>query len=210
MKKYVSVVLLIIFLIPFNVNAVKLGTQITGNTKLNPGSTVVYTVIVDQPLNNYKAEVIYDRNVLNLVDVNEVNINTTTKKFEVDKSNSIKVNIESDELSNIIYTIEFKVKEQITTKNTQIEVKTLLSKNKDEEFSLDENYIDIDFEYKESDDSEFLVDDGSKKYKKIVNSVVNVLNNYGNPILYGSLALNILLMILLISSIRRKKVDYDF
>ncbi len=208
MKKYV-VLLLLIFLVPLNVKAVKLGTQITGNTKLTPGSTVVYTVIVEQQLNNYKAEITYDRDVLNLVDVAEVNINTTTKTFEVDKSDSIKINIESKELCNVIYTLEFKVKEQTTAKTTQVEVKTLLSKNNDEEFSLDENVIDIDFEYEENDDG-YIIEDSSKKYKKALNSVINIINNYGNPIMYGSLVLNIILIIIVISSIRRKKVDYDF
>ena len=208
MKKYI-VLLLLVFLLPLNVKAVKLGTQITGNTKLTPGSTVVYTVIVEQQLNNYKAEITYDRNVLNLVDIKEVNINTTTKKFDVDKSDSINVKIESEEFCNVIYTIEFKVKEQITAKTTQVEVKTLLSKNKDEEFSLDENYIDIDFEYEEDND-EYIIEDNSKKYKKLLNSVANIVKNYGDPIMYGSLGLNLILIIIVISSVRRKKVDYDF
>ena len=47
-------------------------------------------------------------------------------------------------------------------------------------------------------------------FSKFATDIGKIFNEYGNPIMWGSIGLNILLIILLINSIRRKKVDYDF
>ena len=84
MKKFIIFVLSIFLLLPVGVNAEKAYTKITGNEKILPGANIVYTVILDRQLTKYDAEITYDRSLLNLVSVNEVKLDTTDKKFEVD------------------------------------------------------------------------------------------------------------------------------
>lgn len=206
MKKFILLISLFI-IIPMNAYALKLSTVITGIDTVSKGDSIIYTVIVDRPLNNYKAEITYDRDVLNLVDVKEVNINTTTKNFNVEKSDTIVIDINSENLSNIIYTVEFKVKSYIDISDTKFTVKTLSSKG-EFEFTPDENEISLNIIEEEKDDTEIVTD--NKKINALLDDIKKILSNYGNPILYGSLGLNLIFLIALISNIRRKKVDYDF
>ncbi len=212
MKKYWFIFILLLIIVPFNVNALKLNTKVTGDDSAFNGSKLVYTIIVDQKLTNYKSEIIYDRDVLNLVDIKEINIDTTTKKFNVDKTESVLVTSESEKNANIIYTIEFKVKDLIKVKHTEIEVKTLLAKNSEQEFNLDDVVFDLNIsESNVVDDSTMDNKSIDTSYiKGILNSIKSFSNKTGGWLLYGSLILNIILIISLISSLIRKKVDYDF
>lgn len=212
MKKYWFIFILLLIIVPFNVNALKLNTKVTGDDSAFNGSKLVYTIIVDQKLTNYKSEIIYDRDVLNLVDIKEINIDTTTKKFNVDKTESVLVTSESEKNANIIYTIEFKVKDLIKVKQTEIEVKTLLAKNSEQEFNLDDVVFDLNIsESNVVDDSTMDNKSIDTSYiKGILNSIKSFSNKTGGWLLYGSLILNIILIISLISSLIRKKVDYDF
>ena len=212
MKKYLFVFIFILLIIPFNVNALKLNTKVTGDDSAFNGSKLVYTVIVDQKLTNYKAEIIYDRDVLNLVDIKEINIDSTTKKFNVDKEESVFVSSESEANSSIIYTVEFKVKDLINVDKSQVEVKTLLAKSSDQEFNLDDVTVELNISASNTVDDDKLDNNavGTSYIKKFLNSIKSLSNKTGDWLLYGSLILNIVLIISLISSLIRKKVDYDF
>lgn len=213
MKKYWFIIFtLLLLIVPFNVKALKLNTKVTGDDAAFNGSKLVYTVIVDQKLSNYKAEIIYDRDVLNLVDVKEINIDTTTKKFDVDKAESVFVTSESDKDSTIIYTVEFKVKDLIKADQTVIEVKSLLAKNSEQEFNLDDVSFDLNISESNVVDNS-TIDKSSidtSYIKSLLNSIKSFSNKTGDWLLYGSLLLNVILIISLISSLIRKKVDYDF
>ena len=210
MKKYMVFVLAIIFIfIPNYVSALSLGTNIIGNEKVRPGSNIVYTVVLDYELTDYEAEITYDRKVLNLVDVKEININTTTKDFSIEKSNPIKINSKSKEPAKIVYTLEFNVKNYLKVDNTELSIKTINAKNSDEELTGSESFIKINIvDEVVFEDDEIETEDN--KLKAFLNDVKNIMNEYGKPITYVSLGFNLLLIFLLISSIRRKKVDYDF
>ena len=212
MKKYCFILIFVLLVIPFNVKALKLNTKVAGNDTAFNGSKIIYTVIVDQKLTNYKAEIVYDRDVLNLVDVKEVNIDTTTKKFDVDKADSVFITTESEKDSTIIYTVEFKVKDLIKVNQTSIEVKTLLAKNSEQEFNLDDILFDLNIsESNEVDDSTIDKSSIDTSYLKgLLNRIKSFSNKAGDWLLYGSIILNIILIISLISSLIRKKVDYDF
>lgn len=212
MKKYCFILIFVLLVIPFNVKALKLNTKVAGNDTAFNGSKIIYTVIVDQKLTNYKAEIVYDRDVLNLVDVKEVNIDTTTKKFDVDKADSVFITTESEKDSTIIYTVEFKVKDLIKVNQTSIEVKTLLAKNSEQEFNLDDILFDLNIsESNEVDDSTIDKSSIDTSYLKgLLNRIKSFSNKTGDWLLYGSIILNIILIISLISSLIRKKVDYDF
>ena len=62
------------------------------------------------------------------------------------------------------------------------------------------------------EDSLFVEEDNTDKdyITKTLNDVKNILKDYGNFIMYISLLLNVILIIVLITNIRRKRVDYDF
>lgn len=207
-KKTLFVFFLLIFL-PLNVKALNVSTEIIGNKSASHGDTIFYTIIVDQPLNVYKSEIKYDRNVLNLINVNEVNINTTKKKFEVDRSDSIVIDINSEEVSNIVYTLEFKVKNYSKLKNTKLSLKTLIAKTSEENFTSTEDYVDIDI-VENNNEGDYEVDDSDNKITLMVNNIKRLLNNYRDNILYISIFINIVMFIILLINFKRKKVDYDF
>ena len=212
MKKYWFIFLLILIVVPLNVKALKLNTKVTGDDSAFNGSKLVYTIIADQKLTNYKAEIIYDRDVLNLVDIKEINIDTTTKKFDVDKTESVFVTAEAQKDSSVIYTVEFKVKDLIKVEQTQIEVKTLLAKSSEQEFILDDVLFDLKISKSNVVDDSTLDNSSldTSYIKGVLNKIKNLSTKTGDWLLYGSLILNIILIISLISSLVRKKVDYDF
>src|SRR5574344_2799748 len=119
-KYNIFVLILCLFMIPCSVKADKVYTTITGNDKIQAGDNIKYTVILDTELTEYEAEITYDRQFLNLVGVDEVKIDTETKAFSVEKSDSIKVNITSDVPTIIVYTITFDVKSIVELKDTSI------------------------------------------------------------------------------------------
>ena len=210
MKKFIIFVLAITFiLVPNSVFALSLGTNIIGNGKVRPGSNIVYTVILDYELTDYEAEITYDRAVLNLVDVKEININTTTKDFSIEKADTIKIKSKSKRAAKIVYTLEFNVKNYLKVDDTEISVKTINAKNDDEDLTASDSYIKINIVDEAIFDDEEIETDESK-VKSFLNDIKSIMDDYGQPITYVSLGLNLLLIILLISSIRRKKVDYDF
>ena len=211
MKKIIFIITLVLIFSPVNIRALSLGTKIVGNEKIKPGSNIIYTVILDHPLTEYSAEISYDWDALNLVDVKEININTTSKKFEVEKSNPILIDIKSEEAANIVYTITFDVKNYTKMSSTEIGIKTTNAKYESEALTSTEAFInpdivekDILFEDREQHQ------DQQNSISSMLTSVKNILNNYGSPITYGSIVLNIILFISLTVSIVRKKVDYDF
>ena len=209
MKKIVFSILIVFLLIPININALSLGTKIIGSEKVRPGTNIVYTVILDYELDNYSAEITYDRNVLNLVDVKEININTTTVDFNFEKNNPIKIDVKSKKPVKIVYMLEFNVKNYVSEEETEINIKTLVAKSDDEELTASEGYIKVDV-VKEKIVTEDESSNDSNELNSIMNNVKNILNNYGNPITYVSIGLNLVLFVLLIFIVRRKKVDYDF
>lgn len=210
MKKYLVFILAIIsIMFPRNTLALSLGTNIIGNEKVRPGSNIVYTVVLDYELTEYEAEISYDRTVLNLVDVKEININTTTNDFSVEKSNPIKIKAASKESSKIVYMLEFNVKNYLKVDDTEISIKTLNAKNNDEELTASDSYTKVNIVDEAIFDEEEIKTD-EDKLKTVLNDIKNVMSDYGEPITYISLGLNLILIILLISSLRRKKVDYDF
>ncbi len=212
MKKYLWIFIFTLIILPFNVSALKLNTKVTGSDSTFNGSKIVYTIIVDQKLTNYKAEIIYDRDVLNLVDIKEINIDTTTKKFNIDKEESVFVTSESESNSSIIYTVEFKVKDLINIDKTEIEVKTLLAKSSEQEFNIDDVTVDLSISASNAVDDDKLESSavGTSYIKRVLNSIKSLSNKTGDWLLYGSLILNIILIISLIANAIRKKVDYDF
>ena len=209
MKKLVFCILIVFLLVPIEIKALSLGTKIIGNEKVKPGTNVVYTVILDYELDDYSAEITYDRNVLNLVDVKEININTTTVDFNYEKNNPIKIDIKSKAPVKIVYMLEFNVKNFVSDESTEVSIKTLKAKSDDEELTASEDYIKANI-VKESIVQEDDSNDEVNEIKSVMNDVKNILNNYGNPITYVSLGLNLILIIILFFNIRRKKVDYDF
>lgn len=209
MKKLVFCILIVFLLVPIEIKALSLGTKIIGNEKVKPGTNVVYTVILDYELDDYSAEITYDRNVLNLVDVKEININTTTVDFNYEKNNPIKIDIKSKAPVKIVYMLEFNVKNFVSEESTEVSIKTLKAKSDDEELTASEDYIKANI-VKESIVQEDDSNDEVNEIKSVMNDVKNILNNYGNPITYVSLGLNLILIIILFFNIRRKKVDYDF
>lgn len=211
MKKFILIIVLCLFVLPSKGYALSLGTNIIGNEKVKPGENIIYTVILDQALNEYSAEITYDRSVLNLVNVTEVNINTTTKEFLVEKANPIKINIKSEELANIVYKLEFNVKNYVKATDTELSIKTLTAKTIEEEFTPVVAYEKINIVEDDVLFEEDIPSNEEDNYAKtLVNDIKNILNDYANPITYVSIALNIILIIALITNIRRKRVDYDF
>ena len=212
MKKYLLIFIFALIIIPFNVSALKLNTKVTGNDSAFNGSKIVYTIIVDQKLTNYKAEVIYDRDVLNLVDIKEINIDTTTKKFNIEKEESVFVTSEAESNSSVIYTVEFKVKDLINIDKTEIEVKTLLAKSSNQEFNIDDVTVDLSISASNTVDDDKLENSavGTSYIKRVLNSIKSFSTKTGDWLLYGSLILNVILIISLIANAIRKKVDYDF
>ena len=210
MRKIYAIILgTILLIIPSYTLALSLGTNIIGNEKVRPGSNIVYTVVLDYELTEYEAEVNYDRSVLNLVDVKEININTTNKEFLIEKSNPIKIKSTSSEAAKIVYTLEFNVKNYLKVNDTEVSIKTITAKNNDEELTASESYIKANIVNEAIFDDEEIETD-KNKVQSLLNDIKGVMNDYGDPITYVSLGLNLLLITLLISSIRRKKVDYDF
>ena len=211
MKKIIFIITLVLTLCPINISALSLGTKIVGNEKIKPGSNIIYTVILDHPLTEYSAEISYDRDALNLVDVKEININTTEKNFEVEKSNPILIDIKSEEPANIVYTLSFDVKNYTKMSSTEIGIKTTKAKYESEVLTSTETFINPDIVEKD-----ILFEDEKQQQEEenyisnMLTSVKKILNNYGSPITYGSIILNIILFIALTVSIIRKKVDYDF
>lgn len=211
MKKIIFIITLVFMFCPFNIKALSLGTKIVGNEKIKPGSNIIYTVILDHPLTEYSAEISYDRDALNLVDVKEININTTEKNFEVEKSNPILINIKSEEPANIVYTLTFDVKNYTKMSSTEIGIKTKTSKYESEILTSTETFINPDIVEKETLFQETEEENNKENnISNILTSVKKIFNNYGSPITYGSIALNVILFIALMVSIIRKKVDYDF
>lgn len=211
MKKIIFIITLVLTLCPINISALSLGTKIVGNEKIKPGSNIIYTVILDHPLTEYSAEISYDRDALNLVDVKEININTTEKNFEVEKSNPILIDIKSEEPANIVYTLTFDVKNYTKMSSTEIGVKTTKAKYESEVLTSTETFINPDIVEKDIlfEDEKQQQEEGNY-ISNMLTSVKKILNNYGSPITYGSIILNIILFIALTVSIIRKKVDYDF
>ncbi len=209
MKKLVFCLLIVFLFIPTNIKALSLGTKIIGSEKVRPGANIVYTVVLDYELDKYSAEITYDRNVLNLVDVKEININTTTVDFNFEKSNPIKINVKGKKPVKIVYMLEFNVKNYVKVEETEISIKTLEAKSDDEDLTATEDYIKLEV-VKESNVVKENTSDNQSEINRIMNDIKNILNNYGNPITYVSIGLNILLIFLLIFNVRRKKVDYDF
>lgn len=213
MKKFIVLIVFLLVIVPSNVYAEKASTKIIGNEKALPGSNVVYTVIVDQPLTKYNAEISYDRTLLNLVSVEEININTTTKTFDVDKQNPIKISINSDNSANIIYKLTFNVKNSAKISDTNIELKTTMAVNNEDEFVTSDELLSLSIVEKDDlfvKDEDQSYDKSENKALALLNNVKVIIKNYGSPIMYASLALNLILLIALISNIRRKRVDYDF
>lgn len=210
MKKLIIIVMFTIILMPVNTKALTIGTKIIGNEKIKAGNTVMYTVILDHPLNEYSAEISYDREVLNLVDVEEININTTEKKFAVERSNPILVNIKSDEPADIVYTLTFDVKNYTTLDSTEITLKTTKANYQKESLTFTEAFIKPSIIKQDTLFQEEGQNAKDNYLSKTMASIKEVLNEYGNPITYCSLGLNLILLISLIASIMRKKVDYDF
>ena len=105
--------------------------------------------------------------------------------------------------------LEFNVKNYLKVDDTEISIKTLNAKNNDEELTASESYTKVNIVDEAIFDEEEIKTD-EDKLKTVLNDIKNVMSDYGEPITYISLGINLLLIILLISSLRRKKVDYDF
>lgn len=210
MKRVVKSILFLLFLLPVLVKAEEVSnTKIIGNQKIKPGENIVFTVIVDQLLNEYDAEITYDRNVLNLVSVDEININSTEKTFNIEKGNPVKLNIKSNIKGNIIYYISFNVKNSTKAEATEIGIKTNLAKAGEEVYKTNEVFnkltiVENDFLFEEDEPEE------ETEVQKILADVKVMLKDYNNLIIFVSISFNLILIFALISSLRRKKVDYDF
>ena len=209
MKKYFIFAFLIFLMFPGFVYAEKITTKIVGNEKVQPTQTIKYTVIVDRPLTEYSAEISYDREVLNLVGVEEINISTATRDFNYDKVDPIKITFKSKEESLIIYSLTFSVKKFFKYDSTDITINTKLAKDSSDVFESVEtiqkiNVVEEDYVYQETEEEK------PNELSKTLTSISNILKEYDNPIIIVSLSLNFVLIVLLIISIRRKKVDYDF
>ena len=206
MKKFVSILVFTLFIAPFfvigikDVKAEKINTTIVGVENVKPGENVSYTVIVDTPLTEYSAEIKYDREVLNLVSVEEVNIDTTTKDFKYEKNDPIIINAKSKEEANIIYYITF------TIKNYSKDSKT--ANNGSDKYSSEEVFNKIIIS--EQNDLFIKKDDGSSEISNVINKLSKIFKQNDNVIMIVSISLNFILLILLIISLKRKKVDYDF
>ena len=211
MKKFVLIFVTLLLLIPLNVNADKLYTKVSGNEEVIPGANIVYTVVVDRLLTEYEAVIEYDRDVLNLVNIEEIKIDTATRTFEVVKDAPVSVKVKGDSQTSIIYAITFTAKNNISVVNTDISINTTIAKIGKDSLTFDS----VDYRITFVEEDPLFVDEEQKNseddyLKKVVNSFGTLLNEYGSPITYVSLGLNILLIILLINSARRKRVDYDF
>lgn len=211
MKKVVLIFVTLLLLIPFNVNADKLYTKISGNKEVVPGANIVYTVVVDRPLTEYEAIIEYDRTVLNLINIQEISIDTSERTFETVKDAPVSVKVKGNTETSIIYAITFMAKNNISLTNTDISINTTTAKIGNDLLTFDK--VDYRITFVEEDPlfvEEEITEDENDYLTKVVNSVGTLLNEYGSPITYVSVGLNILLFILLINSIRRKRVDYDF
>ena len=211
MKKFLLILIAVLLLVPINVSADKLYTKISGNEEILPGANIVYTVILDTPLTEYEAVIEYDRDILNLVSVDEVKIDTAERTFEVVKDTPATVKINSDEQTTIIYKITFMAKNNISVSNTNIGINTSKAVLGKDSLIFDE--VDYKISFIEEDPlfiDEDEINNEDNYLDKAVNSVGKLLQQYGNPITYVSLGLNVMLLILLINSGRRKRVDYDF
>ena len=215
-KYYVLLIVCLLF-IPLNVKADELYTTITGNNNIKAGSEVKYTIILDTSLTEYEAEIEYDRDILNFVDAEEEKIDTENKAFSVEKNNPIKINITSEEPTIIVYTLIFNVKNDIELKDTKLNIKTTNAKTLVDKKSIELSARDVTFEIKVSSNEETNIDeeivDNDKKIddlKKTALKIKDFFNDYRDIIMYSSLALNLILIIVLIISLKRKKMDYDF
>lgn len=209
MKKFVILVAFIFFLFPSIVYAEKITTKIIGSDKVQPTETILYTIIIDKQLTEYSAEITYDRNVLNFVSIEEVNVNTTEKEFNYEKKDPIVINSKSVEPANIIYTITFNVKKYFKSDSTEISINTKLAKNSSDVYDTVETVKKINV-VEEENILEEADDEKQSELSKTLISISKVLKQYDNQITIVSIGLNMVLLILLIISIRRKKVDYDF
>ena len=208
MKKVIFLLLLIPLLI-IDVSADRIYTKIAGNKEAKAGDTVVYTVIVDKALNEYEATIEYDRNVLNLVNIEDIKLDTPERTFTVLRDNPTTVKVKSNSAVSIIYTITFTLKNNINSVNTDIQIKTIKALSGSDSLTSDSSDYRINIVKKDKLFEEENSNDNGQ-LDSIMSNVGKVMKKYGSPIMYGSVALNILLLILLINSIRRKKVDYDF
>lgn len=215
-KYYVLLIVCLLF-IPLNAKAEELYTTITGNNNIKAGSEVKYTIILDTSLTEYGAEIEYDREILNFVDAEEEKIDTENKAFSVEKNNPIKINITSEEPTIIVYTLIFNVKNDIELKDTELKIKTINAKTMIDKKNIELSASEISFEIKVNSNEQLNVDeeivDNDKKIDDIKKSVLKIkdfFNDYKDIIMYSSLALNFILIIVLIISIKRKKMDYDF
>lgn len=218
MKKSLIMMILIfcIFIIPLSVNAEKVYTTVVGNDKVRSGSNIKYIVILDKTLTEYEAEITYDRNVLNLVSVDEVKIDSQTKAFSVEKSDPIKISVTSEKPTLIAYAITFDVKNSAKFNNTELGLKTInsstiISEKTQKLETVDTNYTIVydgddvlDNKYNDSDAK------NDSSIKNTVNDFKKIFDDYGDIITYSSLILNLILVICLIRSLIIKKVDYDF
>ena len=214
MKKFVSILVFTLFIAPFfvigikDVKAEKINTTIVGVENVKPGENVSYTVIVDTPLTEYSAEIKYDREVLNLVSVEEVNIDTTTKDFKYEKNDPIIINAKSKEEANIIYYITFTIKNYSKDSTTEISIVTKTANNGSDKYSSEEVFNKIIIS--EQNDLFIKKDDGSSEISNVINKLSKIFKQNDNVIMIVSISLNFILLILLIISLKRKKVDYDF
>lgn len=208
MKRVIFLLLLIPLLI-VDVNADRIYTKISGNKEAKAGDTVVYTVIVDKALNEYEATIEYDRNVLNLVNIEDIKLDTPDRSFNVLRDNPTTVKVKSNSAVSIIYTVTFTLKNNINLINTDIQIKTIKALSGSDSLTSDSSDYRINIVKK---DKLFEEEDSNNNGQlgSIMNDVGRIMKKYGNPIMYSSVILNILLLVLLINSIRRKKVDYDF
>ena len=97
-------------LLIIDVSADRIYTKIAGNKEAKAGDTVVYTVIVDKALNEYEATIEYDRNVLNLVNIEDIKLDTPERTFNVLRDNPTTVKVKSNSAVSIIYTITQSIK----------------------------------------------------------------------------------------------------
>ncbi len=210
-KYNILILMICVFFIPYGVKADKIYTTITGNDKISSGENIKYTVILDNALTEYSSEITYDRNIFNLVSVDEVKIDTETKSFSVEKDDPIKINITSNVPTIIVYTITFDVKKDISVKNTTLDIKTITSstivnKKKKNLTSVDQTF---EIEVLDKDDSTIIVKKDNS-IKNTVGSLRKLVDDYWDIVMYVSLGLNLVLIICLICSLKRKKMDYDF
>ena len=212
MKKvmYVLILFVMIFTVD-NVNADKLYTKISGNKEVRPGENIVCTVIADRNLTEYESILEYDREVLNLVSIDEVKLDTSNRTFNVIRDDVTSIKISGSVATPVIYAINFTAKNNINVLNTDISIKTVKAKVGSESLTFDT----VDYRIKFVEEDSLFIEDKEETnsdniLSKFATDIGKIFNEYGNPIMWGSIGLNILLIILLINSIRRKKVDYDF